>query len=160
MSALSIRHAHLGDEDLILTLLRELAVYEKIEARFKLTAEALQRDFLCAAPRCFCELAFHGDEPAGVMTWYRVYSSFIAVRGIFLEDLYVRPAYRGKGYGKALLAHLAKQAVSEGALYIDWFVLDWNQPSIEFYERLRAEPIKGWFSYRLGGDALEDLAGS
>jgi GNAT superfamily N-acetyltransferase len=158
MTALTIRHASAGDESLILTLLRELAVYEKIEDRFRMTRESLARDFLCQSPRCFCELAFEGDDAVGVMTWYRVYSSFAAVRGIFLEDLYVRPAHRGKGYGKALLAHLAKQAVSENACYIDWFVLDWNKPSIDFYESLRAEQIKGWLSYRLSGEALDDLA--
>jgi GNAT superfamily N-acetyltransferase len=160
MSALSIRHAAQGDEDLVLTLLRELAVYEKIEDRFKLTREAIARDFVGPSPRCYCELAFAGDEPVGVMTWYRIYSSFAAARGIFLEDLFVRPEFRGKGFGKALLAHLAKQAVSENAHYVDWFVIDWNEPSIEFYESLRAEQIKGWLSYRLSGNALEDLAGS
>jgi GNAT superfamily N-acetyltransferase len=158
MSGFAIRRAVAGDEELVLALLHELAVYEKIEDRFKLTREAITRDFLGPSPLCFCDLAFLGGEPIGVMTWYRVYSSFIAARGIFLEDLYVRPTRRGQGYGRDLLAHLAKQAVSESARYIEWLVLDWNKPSIDFYERLGATPLKGWLSYRLGGDALGDLA--
>jgi|HubBroStandDraft_6_1064221.scaffolds.fasta_scaffold184418_3 GNAT superfamily N-acetyltransferase len=158
MSGFTIRRAVAGDEELVLSLLRELAVYEKIEERFKLTLEALTRDFLRPAPLCFCELAHVDSKPIGVMTWYRVYSSFIAARGIFLEDLYVKPEQRGQGYGRDLLAHLAKQAVSDGARFIEWQVLDWNKPSIDFYERLGATPLKGWLSYRLGGDALGDLA--
>ncbi len=158
MSGLQIRRARAGDEDLILMLLRELAVYEKIEDRFGLTRADLSRDFLGPQPRCFCELAFLGAEPVGVMTWYPIYSSFAAARGIFLEDLFVRPVHRGKGFGKGLFTHLAKRAVSEGARYIDWFVLDWNKPSIDFYERLKAEPVQGWLSYRLGTSALEELA--
>jgi len=158
VSSLTIRHATYGDEELILTLLHELAVYEKIEQRFKLTRAAIAGDFLGSSPRCFCEIACLGSEAIGIMTWYRIYSSFAGVRGIFLEDLYVRPACRGKGFGRALLTHLAKQAVSENARYIDWFVIDWNKPSIDFYEGLRAEPVKGWLSYRLSGKALEDLA--
>jgi GNAT superfamily N-acetyltransferase len=159
MTALAIRRAAAGDEDLSLTLLRELAVYEKIEDRFHLTREALSRDFLCAEPLCFCELAFAGDDPVGVMTWYRIYSSFSAQRGIFLEDLFVRPAFRGRGFGKTLLAWLAQTALREGAGHIDWFVLDWNKPSIDFYDGIGAEPVKGWLSYRLRGGALADLAG-
>jgi GNAT superfamily N-acetyltransferase len=158
MSGLAIRRARAGDEELALATLRELAVYEKIEDRFHLTRDALSRDFLCAEPLCFCELAFEGQNAVGVMTWYRIYSSFSAQRGIFLEDLFVRPAFRGRGFGKALLAWLAQTAVAEGAGHIDWFVLDWNKPSIDFYDGLGAEPVKGWLSYRLRGEALKDLA--
>jgi GNAT superfamily N-acetyltransferase len=160
MSAFEIRRARPGDEELILTLLRELAVYEKIEDRFRLTRDVVTRDFLCAEPHCFCELAFAADDPVGVMTWYPIYASFSAARGLFLEDLFVRPAYRGRGFGKALLIHLAKRAVADGARYIDWFVIDWNKPSIDFYEGLGAESPKGWLSYRLGSTALERLAGA
>jgi GNAT superfamily N-acetyltransferase len=158
MTALIIRRAQSGDEDLALMLLRELAVYEKIEDRFKLTREIFARDFLGEDPRCFCELAFAGEDAVGVMTWYHTYASFSAQRGLFLEDLFVRPAFRGRGFGKALLAWLAQTAVAEGAGHIDWYVLDWNQPSIDFYDSLRAEPVKGWLSYRLRGDALAELA--
>lgn len=158
MNALTIRRAQAGEEALVLTLLHELAVYERIAGKFRITASDIARDFLGPEPRCFCELAFDGPEPAGVMTWYPIYSSFAAARGIFLEDLFVRPAQRGKGLGRALLVHLARQAAAEGARYIDWYVLDWNKPSIDFYERLGAEPVKGWLSYRLAGAALDELS--
>ncbi|HEY5046741.1 MAG TPA: GNAT family N-acetyltransferase [Rhizomicrobium sp.] len=157
MSGLAIRRARAGDEATVLELLHELAVYEKIAHRFRLTREIITRDFFGSEPRCFCELGFLGAEPVGVMTWYRTYASFSAACGIFLEDLFVRQSHRGRGFGKMLLAHLAAQAVSDDARYIDWFVLDWNTPSIAFYERLRAEQAKGWLSYRLSGDALEQL---
>jgi GNAT superfamily N-acetyltransferase len=158
MTPLTIRRARPGDEDLALALLRELAVYEKIEDRFKLTREIFAKDFLGDDPRCFCELAFAGEEPAGVMTWYRTYASFSAQRGLFLEDLFVRPRHRGRGFGKTLLQWLAHTAVREGAGHIDWFVLDWNKPSIDFYDGLGAVPMTGWLSYRLRGEALAALA--
>ena len=157
MTALSIRPAIPGEEHVMFTLLHELAVYEKIADRFALTEVTIARDFFGPSPLCQCDLAFDGDQPVGVMTWYWIYSSFAASRGIFLEDLFVRAVHRGRGYGKALLGHLAQRAVREGARYIDWFVLDWNKSSIEFYERLRAEPVRGWLSYRLSGEALQSL---
>jgi GNAT superfamily N-acetyltransferase len=160
MSGLVIRTARTGDEDLVLKLLYELADYEKLTDKFRLTREIIARDFFGEAPACFCEIASAGAEPVGVMTWYRTYASFSASRGVFLEDLFVRLAHRGKGYGKALLGHLAKRAVVDGAAHVDWFVLDWNKPSIEFYDRLRAEPVTGWLSYRLSGQALKNLARS
>jgi GNAT superfamily N-acetyltransferase len=160
MNPLSVRTARRGDEDMVLKLLYELAEYEKLTDKFRLTRDIIARDFVGDAPACFCEIAYAGTEPVGVMTWYRTYASFAASRGIFLEDLFVRVAHRGKGYGKALLAHLAKRAIADGAAHVEWFVLDWNTPSIEFYDRLRAEPVTGWRSYRLSGQALKNLAHS
>jgi diamine N-acetyltransferase len=158
MTAFSIRCAAKGDEGAIVVLLRELAEYEKIADRFRLTETAVERDMLAPQACCSCELALLGAEPIGVMTWYVIYSSFAATRGLFLEDLYLRPAYRGRGFGKAMLAHLARRAACEGAAYIDWFVLDWNRPSVAFYESVGAEPVTGWLSYRLSGEALSRLA--
>lgn len=155
---LSIRRASAGDEEIIVSLLYELAQYEKLTDKFKITLDVVAHDYLGPSPVIHCELAFLGREPAGVMTWYPVYSSFAASRGIFLEDLFVRTSLRGRSVGKSLLVHLARRAQETGATHIDWFVLDWNRPSIEFYERLRAEPIKGWLSYRLSGPALAQLA--
>lgn len=160
MSELHIRKIGAGDEDTVLMLLYELAEYEKLTDKFHITREVLARDYLGPSPAIHCDLAHLGAEPAGVMTWYPVYSSFAVSRGIFLEDLFVRQIHRGKGVGKALLAHLARRAVETGAGHIDWFVLDWNRPSIDFYDSLRAEPVKGWLSYRLYGSALKDLAGT
>lgn len=160
MSELSIRKAVPGDEDTIVRLLYELAQYEKLTDRFMITREVVTRDILGNSACLNCNLGFLEGEPVGVMTWYPIYSSFAAARGIFLEDLFVRIAHRGKGIGKALLAHLARQAAENKARYIDWFVLDWNEPSIAFYESLHAEQVKGWLSYRLSGAALAQLAGS
>jgi GNAT superfamily N-acetyltransferase len=159
MTAFSIRAAAKGDEDAIVALLKELAEYEKIADRFKLTEAAVECDMIGPQACCSCEIAWFGAEPVGVMTWYAIYSSFASARGLFLEDLYLRPGYRGRGFGKAMLAHLARRAASEGARYIDWFVLDWNRRSIAFYESLGAGPVRGWLSYRLSGEALSRLAG-
>jgi GNAT superfamily N-acetyltransferase len=158
MTKFSIRRAAAGEERIIVSLLRELAEYEKLADRFKLNEAAAARDFLGPQAPCHCELAWLGTDAIGVMTWYPIYSSFAAARGIFLEDLYVRSQHRGGGFGKAMLAHLARRARSEGAHYIDWFVLDWNEPSIAFYERADAEPVRGWLSYRLSGEPLARLA--
>jgi GNAT superfamily N-acetyltransferase len=155
---LSIRSARKGDEDLIFTLLRELAGYEELLDKFHVTPEVIARDYLGERALLNCELAFNDDQPIGVMTWYWTYTSFAAARGLYLEDLYIRPATRGKGYGKALLAHLAQTAVKANASRIEWSVLTWNKPSIEFYELLGARQPDGWFIYRLADDALKALA--
>ena len=132
--------------------------YEKLTDKFRLTREIVARDFFGTSPSCCSALAFLGDEAEGVITWFPTYASFSAVRQIHLEDLYLQPSRRGKGHGKKMLAWLAKHALETGAAGISWFVLDWNKPSIAFYDGLRAEPATGWLSYRLTGDALEDLA--
>ncbi|MBV9044652.1 MAG: GNAT family N-acetyltransferase [Alphaproteobacteria bacterium] len=157
MAALSIRKAREGEEGLILTLMRELAEYEKLLDVFHVTEEVIRRDYLCAQPLLNCDLAFEGETPVGVATWYWMYASFAAKRALYLEDLFVRPAFRGKGYGKALLTHLAQTAVAADAARVDWSVLDWNKPSIEFYDSLGARPVKGWYTYRLEGTALQAL---
>jgi diamine N-acetyltransferase len=157
VAELVIRRARSGDEDLILALLRELAEYEKLLDVFHVTAAVIRRDYLNDAPLLLCDLAFEGNTPVGVATWYWKYSSFATTRAIYLEDLFVRPAFRGKGYGKAFLAHLAKTAVAAGANAVDWSVLDWNQPSIDFYESLGARRHAGWYVYRLEGEAMKAL---
>jgi diamine N-acetyltransferase len=159
-SAPAIRAAQAGDEEPILVLLHELAVYEKLTDRFRITREVILRDYLCARPMIECDLAFEGDMPVGIATWYWTYASFAAARGIYLEDLFVRPQFRGRGIGKALLAGLARRALKGGAGRVEWSVLDWNKPSIDFYESLRARRSGGWVVYRLEGEALEDLADS
>ncbi len=152
-----IRPAKAGDAGLILALLHELAVYEKLQDRFHITEAVIARDYFGAQPLIACDLAFEGDKPVGVASWYRIYASFAAKRGIYLEDLFVRPEFRGRGYGKKLLATLARRA--DGG-HVDWSVLDWNKPSIDFYESIGAKASNGWTVYRLSGAALEDLAGT
>jgi len=160
MSDLTIRRAVPGDEELILTLLLELAEYEKLTQAFHLTKDIIARDFFGPSPAAFCDLAYEDGKPVGLATWYWVYATFAASRGIYLEDLYVREKHRGSGYGKALLAHLAKQALARGAVRVEWSVLNWNKPSIEFYERLGAKPNTEWTIYRLSDAPLKALAGA
>ncbi|HEY4123374.1 MAG TPA: GNAT family N-acetyltransferase [Rhizomicrobium sp.] len=150
----TIRAACPGDEDLILALLTELAEYEKLTDKFKITREIIARDFLGEDAALHIDLLHEGSEPAGIIAWYFTYTSFAAARGIFLEDLFVRPQFRGRGYGKALLAHLAQRAAQTGAVRIEWSVLDWNKPSIDFYQSLGARRPEGWFNFRLDGEAL------
>lgn len=157
LMAFTIRAGRKGDEDLIFTLLYELAEYEKLLDRFHMTRETIARDCLGEPPRLSCNLACEGDAAVGIATWYWTYAGFAAAPGLYLEDLYVRPQYRGRGCGKALLAHLAKMAADAGAVRIDWLVLDWNKPSIDFYESLGATRSNGWYTYRLEGEALKKM---
>jgi diamine N-acetyltransferase len=158
MDQLSIRPGQLGDEALILQLLLELAEYEKLLEKFHVTEDVIRRDYLGARPLLNCDLGFEGGAPVGIATWYWLYKSFAAKRAIYLEDLFVRPKFRGKSYGKALLRHLARNAVAAGAHSVGWSVLDWNKPSIEFYDSLGAKPVKGWLGYTLEGEALNVLS--
>ncbi len=158
MSNIAIREAMKSDAEVIRSLLYELAEYEKLTDKFRLTREIIERDFFGPDAACHCDLAYVDSVPVGVMTWHRKYASFAASRGIFLEDIFVQPQQRGKGIGKLFFAHLARRALAIGATHIDWVVLDWNKSSIEFYERLgAAEQPKGWLNYRLAGRALESL---
>lgn len=155
--AFTIRAARNGDQDLILALLRELAVYEKLTDKFKINREIVARDFIGEDALLKVDLLHEDDKAAGIATWYFTYNSFAASRGVFLEDLFVRPEFRGCGYGKALIAHLAKQAVKTSGHKVEWAVLDWNQPSIDFYEGIGAERVRGWHIYGLTGEALAKL---
>ena len=158
MSTFSIRPAKSGDEDVIHSLLYGLAEYEKLLWRFHVTREDVVRDYLCDNPLIHCELAFAGDAPVGGATWFWTYAGFAAKRGLYIEDLFVFPQFRGRGYGKALVAHLAAIAREAGAIRVDWNVLDWNKPSIDFYESLGARPQEGGLYYRLEGEAMKKLA--
>lgn len=151
----TIRAAAPGDEAAIVALLHALADYEKLLHRFHLTPEAVARDMLGTA--CHTDLAFAGGEAVAIATWGWVYKSFAARRGIFLEDLYVQPGHRGRGIGKALLLALAAKAQDVGG-FLEWQVLDWNAPSIEFYKSLGAAMMPDWITCRLEGDALAKVA--
>jgi GNAT superfamily N-acetyltransferase len=105
----------------------------------------------------FCELAEWDGEPAGFALWFYTFSTFKGRHGIYLEDIYVRPAHRGRGIGRALLARLARRCAAEDLGRLEWAVLNWNAPSIAFYERLGARPMSDWTIYRLAGDALGTL---
>jgi len=160
MAEFLIRPAKSDDADLILALLHELAMYEKLTDKFKITSQIVARDYFCDRPLIHCDLIFDPEGPAGIATWHWTYSSFAAARTLYLEDLFVRPQYRGRGYGKALLAHLAQTAVKADAARMEWSVLPWNTPSIEFYELLGAERMTDWHIYRLTDAALRKLGGA
>ena len=157
MAGLEIRAAKRGDEDEIFALLHELAAYEKLTDKFLITRDIILRDYLCERPLLNCDLAFEDGKPVGIAAWYWAYSSFAAARALYLEDLFVRPEVRGKGYGKTLLAHLAQTAVKARAVRLEWQVLPWNKPSIEFYESLGADKLTDWIVFSLSGDALQKL---
>jgi GNAT superfamily N-acetyltransferase len=154
MSDFVIRAALPSDAAAIVSLLRELADYEKLLDHFTLTEAEAARDMFGAA--CHCDLVFQDAEPVGIATWYWTYKSFRARRGLFVEDLFVRPEHRGRGAGKALLVHLAARARDAGG-FLEWQVLDWNAPSIAFYKSLGAKLWENWLIYRLEGEALERL---
>ena len=157
VSDFSIRAASAADPPVIMALLRELADYEKLLDELHLSEALIARDMLGPDAACRCDIAWKGGEAVGIVVWYWIYRSFRARRGLYLEDLFVRPAFRGHGLGRMLLRHLAATAVTAGADFMDWKVLDWNTPSIEFYRSLGAAQIPDWLDYRLEGAALERL---
>jgi len=158
MSALSIRPARAGDEELVYAVLYGLADYEKLLYRFFVTHETIARDYFCDNPLIHCALAFEGDRHVGGATWFWTYAGFAAKRGLYIEDLFVSPEFRGRGYGKALMKHLVNIAAEADALRVDWAVLDWNQPSIDFYVGIGAQLVTGLPIYRLDREAMKSLA--
>ncbi|HET9752858.1 MAG TPA: GNAT family N-acetyltransferase [Myxococcales bacterium] len=155
---LVIRKAEPRDVPQILQLIRELATYEKAPEQAVASEADLLVDGFGPAPRYFCLMAEWGGETAGFALYFHNYSTWQGRWGLYLEDLFVRPPYRGHGIGKALLVELARIAVREGCGRFQWQVLDWNTPAVEFYEKLGARPLKEWVTMRIDGDALERLA--
>ena len=158
-SDLRIDAASERDVPLILRFIRELAAYEKLAHECVATEERLRETLFGPHPAAEVLIARVGDTPAGFALFFSTYSTFLARSGIYLEDLFVSPEWRGRGVGRALLVHLARVAVSRGCGRLEWAVLDWNEPAIGFYERLGARPLDDWTTYRLTGDALTTLAG-
>ncbi|MBI1210604.1 MAG: GNAT family N-acetyltransferase [Alphaproteobacteria bacterium] len=154
----STRTAKPSDRDLIFALIRELAAYERLLDEVDATANDIERDLFGPSPRVFCDIAEAGGKPAGFALWFYNYSTFRGRHGIYLEDLFVRPEFRGQGIGKALLVNLAKRAVAENCSRVEWSVLDWNEPSIAFYKSLGAKPMDEWTIFRLSDAALRNLA--
>lgn len=155
---LEIRPARPGEEGQVLTFIRKLAEYEKLLGEVTATEEDMHAALFGPTPRCQCELALWNGEAAGFALWFYNFSTFAGKAGIYLEDLFVEPAHRGKGIGKALLRHLARRCVSEGLPRLQWWVLDWNAPSIAVYRSLGAKPMDEWTVYRVSGTELEELA--
>ncbi|MEJ1161593.1 GNAT family N-acetyltransferase [Prosthecomicrobium sp. N25] len=155
--SLSIRPAEPADAALVFAFVMKLADYERLAHEVEATREGIAAALFGEAPRVFCDLAFWDGAPAGFALWFYNYSTFRGRHGIYLEDLFVEPALRGKGIGKALLVHLARRCVAEGLGRFEWSVLDWNEPSIRFYRSLGAVAKDEWTMYQVAGDALARL---
>jgi GNAT superfamily N-acetyltransferase len=156
---LTIRDAAPPDAPLILQLINELADYEKLRHESVATVADLERELFGAAPKVFCQIAEWDSRPAGFALWFYTFSTFIGRHGIWLEDLFVRPDVRGHGIGKGLLVDLAQRCVRENLGRFEWAVLDWNQPSIEFYLSQGAVFMDDWRRCRVTGKALRTLGG-
>jgi len=160
LNGAEIRSAAPGDIQVILNLIRELAIYEKEEDQAKATADQIHEALFSEKPTAYCELIeLDTGEVVAFAFWFKNYSTWTGTPGIYLEDLFVMPEFRGAGYGKALLVHLAKKCVENGWSRFQWWVLDWNEPSIAFYRSLGAVPMDEWTVFRVSGDALVRLAG-
>jgi GNAT superfamily N-acetyltransferase len=155
---LRIRPATVADVAIILRLIRGLAEYERLLDECVATEEQLRETLFGAHPQAEVVIAEWEGEPAGFALYFHNYSTFLARRGLYLEDLFVLPAHRGSGIGRALLVHLARLAVERGCGRFEWSVLDWNAPAIAFYRALGAEPMDDWTIMRVTGARLAALA--
>lgn len=156
MINLEIKKATLSDIPTIKNFIMELAIYEKLENEVVVTDELLIENIF-TNPIAHCVLAFENDTPIGFALYFYNYSTFIGRKGLYLEDLYVQPNYRGKGYGKKLLLHLVQTAKNEHCGRMEWSVLKWNKPAIDFYDRIGAEAMKEWMVYRLDEKSMQAL---
>lgn len=158
MPDINIRAAHEDDCGLILEFIKDLAIYEKALSEVKTTVEDLQQALFSEHPKAFALICSIADKPVGFALYFYSYSTWTGKFGLFLEDLYVASEHRGSGAGKALLKHLANLALENDCARFEWNVLDWNEPSIQFYESFGAKPQSEWIGYRLAGDELKDFA--
>ena len=156
-NTLDFRYANDTDVKLILYFIKELAIYEEMLDEVVATEELLQ-DWIFVKKKAEVIFAVVDGKEIGIALFFHNFSTFVGKAGIYLEDLFVLPAYRGKGYGKAILKELAKIALERGCGRLEWSCLDWNQPSIDFYLSLGAKQMKNWTSYRLEGKTLDNMA--
>ena len=154
---MKIRPAKREEVGEVLQLIQDLATYEKAPEQVEASKEDLLNTIFVKDPRVFCDLVEVDGQVAGIAIWFLNYSTWQAKHGIYLEDLFIKPEYRGRGYGKALLKHLAKICDEKGYGRLQWWVLDWNSPAIEFYKSFGAEAMDEWTVYRTSGQALKDL---
>lgn len=156
-TAVEFRYAERKDVALILQWIKELADYEKMLDQV-VADEATLEEWIFDKQKAEVIFAMEEGEEVGFALFFHNFSTFLGRAGLYLEDLYVRPEYRGKGYGKAILEKLAAIAVERGCGRLEWWCLDWNKPSIDFYLSLGAEPMADWTVYRMAGDTLQKLA--
>ena len=152
-----IRPAKVGDLPEILQLIKDLAIYEKSEHEVLATVEELERTLFGEVPRVFAYVVEVDGKVVGIATWFLNYSTWLGKHGIYLEDLYVQPEFRGQGFGLALLKELARICVERGYPRFQWWVLDWNSPAIEFYSSHGAVAMDEWTVHRITGEALKKL---
>jgi GNAT superfamily N-acetyltransferase len=158
LSGVAIRQATIEDSALIHRFITELAAYEKAENEVLATVADIESSLFGAKTTTNAVICNFNNEPIGFAVYFFNFSTWLGMHGLYLEDLYVSPQHRGVGAGKALLKHLAKIALSKNCGRFEWKVLDWNEPAIQFYKSIGAEPQNGWVGYRLAGKALEEFA--
>jgi len=157
-SDVRLRSAGPDDASIIRRFILELAEYERLRHEVVVTENDIRETLFGERPAAEVILAFVGDEPAGFALFFHNYSTFLGRRGIYLEDLFVRPTFRGRGIGKRLLREVARLAVERRCGRLEWAVLDWNEPAIAFYRSLGANAMDEWTVFRLTGEALEEVA--
>ena len=157
-NGVKIRSACEQDLPLILAFVKDLAEYERLSHLVTTTETGLRDALFGLHPGAEVVLAFDGADPVGFAVYFHNFSTFLGVKGLWLEDLFVRPAFRGRGHGKALLQYVAHIAFERGCGRFEWAVLDWNDPSIRFYKALGAQPLNDWTIFRVTGPALQRLA--
>ena len=155
---IELRAATPDDVGLILDFIHQLADYEKLAHEVVADEDLLRRSLFGDRQVAEVVIAFYDGQPAGFALFFHNFSTFLGRPGIYLEDLFVIPSLRGRGIGRVLLSHLAKLAVERGCGRLEWWVLDWNEPAIRFYERLGAQAMDEWTVFRVTGEALENLA--
>lgn len=156
--AVIIRQAGTADVSLILSFIRKLADYEMLSHEATVTEQVLRQSLFGAQPRAYVLFAVVDGKEVGFALYFYNFSTFLGRSGLYIEDVFVDAEYRGKGIGKAIYKHLAQKAVAEGCGRMEWWVLNWNSPSIAFYDKIGAEPMNDWTVYRLTEEKLNKLA--
>jgi GNAT superfamily N-acetyltransferase len=157
MSEFTIREAQKEDCDLILHFIKGIADFEKLSHQVVATEALIEEHLFGPKSVAFCYLGYEGETPVGFALYFRNYSTFLSKPGIYLEDLYIDPKFRGKGYGKKLLLKLVQTAKENNYGRVEWCVLNWNQTAIDFYKSLGAEPMEEWTTFRLSEKQIEAL---
>jgi GNAT superfamily N-acetyltransferase len=152
------RQATEADVSLIFGYIKKLAEYEKLLHEVVATEDNIRQSLFCADPKAFCVLAEQGETPVGFAICFYNYSTFQGKPGIYIEDIFVEPEFRGQGVGKRFFNYLAKKALEEDCGRIQWWVLDWNEPSIYFYKKLGAKAMDEWTVFRLEGSSIQEIA--
>ena len=158
MTEVKIRKATIDDSSLILTFVKELATYEKAQDEVLASVEDIEKNLFDANTTTEAVICLSGNKPIGFAVYFFNFSTWLGKNGLYLEDLYVSPEFRGCGAGKKLLKYLAQLAVENNCGRFEWSVLDWNEPAIKFYESIGAKPLSEWVGYRLEAQSLTDFA--